>query len=72
MDREQIYKKIDDYAKQICCECEAPVSHLPKKVIDWITDCFIADYEEKEPDKIPDKTYVLREMCDYLQENCYE
>ena len=61
---------VEEISAGICSDVNAPASHLPEKVVDWITETFISDYLEKGENRLPEVNDVLKGICDYLQEEC--
>lgn len=70
MDFEKVREAVEDYASEICSDVNAPASHLPERVVDWIAQAFIDDYLDEGEERLPDYNDVLKGMCDYLQEEC--
>lgn len=67
---EEIRTAVEEISAGICSDANAPASHLPEKVVDWITETFISDYLEEGENRLPEVNDVLKGMCDYLQEEC--
>lgn len=67
---EEIRAAVEEISAGICSDVNAPASHLPEKVVDWITETFISDYLEKGENRLPEVNDVLKGICDYLQEEC--
>lgn len=67
---EEIRTAVEEISAGICSDVNAPASHLPEKVVDWITETFISDYLEKGENRLPEVNDVLKGICDYLQEEC--
>lgn len=61
---------VEDLASDICVRVDAPATHLPEKVVDWIAQAFLDDYLDKGETRLPESDDVLKGMCDYLQEGC--
>ena len=72
MNFEKIRETVEDYTSGICFDANAPASHLPERVVDWITQAFMDDYLDEGEERLPDYNDVLKGMCDYLQEECSE
>lgn len=72
MNFEKVRETVEDYAAGICSDVNAPASHLPERVVDWITQAFMDDYLDEGEERLPDYNDVLKGMCDYLQEDCFE
>lgn len=68
MNKEQIRMEIEEIASQICMINSADATCLPEKVIDWMTNRFIEDYEDEDVERLPDDSFVMKQMCNYLQE----
>ena len=72
MNFEKVRETVEDYAAGICSDVNAPASHLPERVVDWIAQAFMNDYLDEGEERLPDYNDVLKGMCDYLQEECSE
>ena len=72
MNFEIVREAVEKYAAGICSDVNAPASHLPERVVDWIAQAFINDYLDEGEERLPDYNDVLKGMCDYLQEECSE
>lgn len=72
MDFKKVREAVEDYTSGICSDVNAPASHLPERVVDWIAQAFIDDYLDEGDERLPDYNDVLKGMCDYLQEECSE
>lgn len=72
MNFEIVREAVEDYTSGICSDVNAPASHLPERVVDWIAQAFINDYLDEGEERLPDYDDVLKGMCDYLQEECSE
>ena len=72
MNFEKVREAVEDYTSGICSDVNAPASHLPERVVDWIAQAFVDDYLDEGEERLPDYNDVLKGMCDYLQEECSE
>lgn len=72
MNFEKIREVVEYYTARICSDVNAPASHLPERVVDWIAQAFMDDYLDEGEERLPDYNDILKGMCDYLQEECSE